>query len=102
MSEPSIKLVEWTWPDATTYICKALIRYEPDYTSDNCNGYYVAYCENLPGVVTQGETYEEALSNLKDAFKAVIETYLEDGEKIPWADCSVERWEREVSLSIEI
>ena len=37
-------------------------------------GGYLAYLEEMPGVNTQGETLEEAKSNLEEAFKLVIET----------------------------
>jgi predicted RNase H-like HicB family nuclease len=37
-------------------------------------GGYIAYLEEMPGVNTQGETLEEAKSNLKEAFKLVIDT----------------------------
>ena len=37
-------------------------------------GGYVAYLEEMPGVNTQGETIEEAKTNLEEAFKLVVET----------------------------
>lgn len=37
-------------------------------------GGYIAYLEEMPGVNTQGETLEEAKSNLKEAFKLVVDT----------------------------
>jgi predicted RNase H-like HicB family nuclease len=36
-------------------------------------GGFMAYAEELPGAVTQGETIEEARENLKDAIGQVIE-----------------------------
>lgn len=44
---------------------------------------YFAYCPELQGCYTQGETYEEALENIKDAIRLHIEDRLESGEKIP-------------------
>ena len=35
-------------------------------------GGYTAYCEELPGAITQGETLDEARKNLNDAIKEVI------------------------------
>lgn len=35
-------------------------------------GGYVAYCEELPGAITQGDTLEEARENLNDAIKELI------------------------------
>lgn len=44
---------------------------------------YVAYCPELQGCYTQGDTYEEALTNLKDAITLHIQDRLARGEKIP-------------------
>lgn len=46
-------------------------------------GGYVAYVPLLPGCVTQGETYEEAKINVKDAIKGYIRVLKEDGDPIP-------------------
>jgi len=37
-------------------------------------GGYAAYVEEIPGVNTQGETLEEAKSNLREALLMVLET----------------------------
>ncbi len=37
-------------------------------------GAYSAYIEEIPGVNSQGETLEEAKSNLREAFQLVLET----------------------------
>ncbi|OYD14624.1 HicB family protein [candidate division WOR-3 bacterium JGI_Cruoil_03_51_56] len=44
---------------------------------------YFAYCPELQGCYTQGETYEEALVNLKDAIALHIQDRLKNGETIP-------------------
>ena len=36
-------------------------------------GGYVAYAEELPGAITQGETLQEARENLADAIQTVLE-----------------------------
>jgi predicted RNase H-like HicB family nuclease len=36
-------------------------------------GGYVAYAEELPGAITQGETLDEARENLRDAIELLIE-----------------------------
>jgi predicted RNase H-like HicB family nuclease len=46
------------------------------------DGYY-AFCPELQGCYTQGETYEEALANVKDAIHLHVEDRLEAGEEIP-------------------
>ena len=37
-------------------------------------GGFVAYAEELPGAITQGETLEEARDNLRDAIEVLLET----------------------------
>lgn len=44
---------------------------------------YFAFCSELQGCYTQGETYEEALENIKDAIRLHVEDRLEAGEEIP-------------------
>ncbi|RLF48284.1 MAG: type II toxin-antitoxin system HicB family antitoxin [Thermoplasmata archaeon] len=44
---------------------------------------YFAYCPELQGCYTQGDTYEEVLENIKDAIRLHIIDRLEEGEKIP-------------------
>ena len=48
-------------------------------------GYY-AFCPELQGCYTQGDTYEEALENIKDAIHVHLEDRLESGEEIPQAE----------------
>lgn len=52
-------------------------------------GGYFGSCPALPGCHVQGETYEETLAELKAAITAMIEDYLDDGEKIPSGEVSV-------------
>jgi len=40
---------------------------------DNEGGGYVAYVEELPGAITQGDTLEEARENLRDAIELLLE-----------------------------
>jgi len=46
---------------------------------------YFAFCPELQGCYTQGETYEEVLDNIKDAIRLHVEDRLETGEEIPQA-----------------
>jgi len=48
------------------------------------DGYFVS-CPALQGCYSQGETYEEAMANIKDAMRLHIEDRLADGEEIPAA-----------------
>ena len=91
---PPACVVEPTWEELEgTYRCQALLCPESD-------GGFAVFARRLPGVASQGETEEEALSNLAEAFRGAIQMYLEDGGSIPWQDIdksdipkgSVERW----------
>jgi len=44
---------------------------------------YFAFCPELQGCYTQGDSYEEALKNIEDAIHLHIEDRLENGEDIP-------------------
>ena len=64
------------------------------------DGGYSAVAQRLPGVVSQGDTEEDALRNIAEAFQGAVRMYLEDGGNIPWQDIddtgfprgSMERW----------
>jgi predicted RNase H-like HicB family nuclease len=47
------------------------------------DGVYIATCPALPGCYSQGDTYQEAIENLKDAIKLHIEARQSLGEPIP-------------------
>jgi len=47
------------------------------------DGVYIASCPALQGCYTQGDTYDEAVENLKDAIRLHIEARREVGESIP-------------------
>jgi predicted RNase H-like HicB family nuclease len=44
---------------------------------------YFAFCPELQGCYTQGETYEEVLENVRDAIRLHVEDRLGMGEEIP-------------------
>jgi predicted RNase H-like HicB family nuclease len=46
-------------------------------------GGYVVTCPALPGLVTEGDTLEEARQMAGDALRGYIESLLEDGLSIP-------------------
>ena len=43
---------------------------------------YFASCNELQGCYTQGETYEEAIENIKDAISLHVADRIESGEEI--------------------
>ena len=47
------------------------------------DGVYVASVPALQGCYTQGDTYEEALENVKDAIRLHLEARKELGEPVP-------------------
>ena len=47
---------------------------------------YFALCPELQSCYTQGDTYEEALENIKDAIRLHIGDKIESGEEIPQTD----------------
>ena len=46
-------------------------------------GGYVVTCPALPGLVTEGDTIEEARQMAEDALRGYLESLLEDGVSIP-------------------
>jgi len=44
---------------------------------------YVVYCPALKGCVSQGETKEDALKNIKEAMEVYIEALVGDGLPVP-------------------
>jgi len=52
---------------------------EPDLES----GGYVVECPELPGCVSQGETVDEALRNIKEAIEVYLESLKKLGESLP-------------------
>lgn len=47
---------------------------------------YFAFCPELQGCYTQGDTNEEVLKNIKDAIRLHIEDRIEGDEEIPQAE----------------
>jgi len=52
-------------------------------TPDEKAGGFVVTCRDVPEVVTQGETIEDAISEAQGALEAAIEMRIEDGMAIP-------------------
>ncbi|GAB6274910.1 MAG: hypothetical protein STSR0004_17750 [Peptococcaceae bacterium] len=47
---------------------------------------YFAFCPELQGCYTQGDTYEEVLKNIKDAVHLYVEDGIKNGEEIPQSE----------------
>ena len=52
-------------------------------------GGYVVTCPALPGLVTEGDTYEEARERVKEAIEGYLESLRKDGQPIP-VDTNIE------------
>jgi predicted RNase H-like HicB family nuclease len=53
-------------------------------------GGYTAYAPSLPGCVSEGDTYQEALNNIREAIQAWLEVAREFGDEIPASDILTE------------
>jgi predicted RNase H-like HicB family nuclease len=60
----------------------------PIVIEGDADGYFVS-CPALQGCYSQGDTYEEAVENIKDAIRLHIEDRLADGEEIPQTSVSL-------------
>jgi predicted RNase H-like HicB family nuclease len=49
-------------------------------------GGYTVYVPLLPGCISEGDTEEEAMTNIKEAIELYIESLTDDGEPIPSED----------------
>ncbi|MDE2716561.1 MAG: type II toxin-antitoxin system HicB family antitoxin [Chloroflexota bacterium] len=47
------------------------------------DGYWVAECPSLPGCISQGETKEMAIANIREAIKEYIAVLKDDGLPVP-------------------
>jgi predicted RNase H-like HicB family nuclease len=54
------------------------MRFKVILEEDEEAGGYIVSCSGLPGCVSQGDTVEEALDNIKEAIQACLESLAED------------------------
>lgn len=47
------------------------------------DGYWIAECPSLPGCISQGETKEDAIRNVREAIELYIEALQEDNIDVP-------------------
>src|SRR5712691_8147576 len=64
----------------------------PDVT-----GGYVVTCPALPGLVSEGDTFEEARAMASDAIRGYLESLQKDGEPIPMDQSITEQLAVEVA-----
>jgi predicted RNase H-like HicB family nuclease len=66
--------------EAKSYIFRVVI--EDDHFEDGREAYH-AFAPALKGCHTWGNTYQEALANIREAVEIYVEDLLESGESIP-------------------
>lgn len=74
-----------TFTGSSLSISASMIEARVDFSEPDI---VVAYIPEIPGVVSQGDNESEALDNVAEALKAVIESYKEAGKSIPWVEPS--------------
>jgi predicted RNase H-like HicB family nuclease len=47
------------------------------------DGFWIAECPSLPGCISQGETREEAVANIREAIDLYIEALEDDSISVP-------------------
>jgi predicted RNase H-like HicB family nuclease len=52
-------------------------------TPDDEDGGYTAECPAIPGCISEGDTVEEALANIKEAIEVCLETLLAQHASLP-------------------
>jgi len=63
---------------------------------------YSAHCINLPGVISQGETKQEAIDNIADAFRETVLHYRDVKETIPWGLAKIDRTSGAIEVAIVV
>ena len=54
------------------------------------DGYWVAECPSLPGCISQGETREAAIANIREAIRGYIRALEDDKLPVPPEDSRAE------------
>ena len=54
------------------------------------DGGYSAYVPSLPGCVSEGDSHQEALDNIRDAIRGWLEVAQEPGDYVPSSDVLTE------------
>jgi predicted RNase H-like HicB family nuclease len=80
-----------------SYVFKVVV--EPDKFEDGRDAWH-ASCPALKGCHTWGHTYEEALTNIREAIDLYVQDLLEAGESIPLDQGTIELAEPAVVVNV--
>jgi len=91
---PRINRPEGEWQEYKGGVYRCLV-----YLTEEDEGGFSVVAAQLPGVASQGDSEQEALANIVEAFQGAIEVYKEQGAGIPWLKTpeepergAVQRW----------
>jgi predicted RNase H-like HicB family nuclease len=90
---------ETSWQDLSgknCYVCRATIFRDPETSR------YTALAKRLPGCISEGDTIEEAIANIREAFAGVVSSYISHHEIIPWEDVVIEDSDVTVEKSVAV
>jgi len=59
------------------------MRYPVILTPDLEDGGFVAECPAIPGCISEGDTVEQAIANIRDAIEGCLAVLREQGQPIP-------------------
>lgn len=65
-----------------------VLKYDVVFEEQKVGGYTVTV-PSLPGCISEGDTFEEAKKNIKEAIIAYLESLALDGEKIPQTNTNI-------------
>jgi len=65
-----------------------ILKYDVIFEEQHEGGYTVTV-PSLPGCISEGDTFEEAKTNIAEAMTAYLESLAKDGEEIPTGDTNI-------------
>lgn len=75
-------MTEWTQLPPNTYRVRVWIERDKP---DGCRNWeYTVFAADLPGIVSEGDTIDECLANIREAFCGAVAVYRDAGDPIPW------------------
>ncbi|MBI5229851.1 MAG: type II toxin-antitoxin system HicB family antitoxin [Candidatus Magasanikbacteria bacterium] len=74
---------------ARTILKKKIYQYTAVFEPDQESGGYTVSIPNLPGCISEGETFEEAFKNIQEATGLYLDVMKEEKKNIPLYDQGV-------------